>query len=468
MTTNDVEHISLSCKFVNSKLEKSFKSFYIDKYLWQLRLAHILAIIFFVGAVLSEHFFIETQILSAKLRLSIVIPSFILGFIITFIFKDLYKKYFKIFNSYYVIITGLSFITTGYTAPFPYTYSFYSGLIVSLIFNFTFIRQSFAYASITGFILVFTYIALAFEQIINTDYLTHITIYILVVQFLGMFIAYTIEYDGRKSFLLLKHSIDKSNELKKAKENLEQKVQERTSELNIAKSKAEESDKLKTEFLNNMSHEIRTPLNGILGFSKLICKPNLNENKKLAYTKIIEEGGFRLTKIIEDIVDISMIESNQLELSLTEFNIKEFTNNIKKKIENHKTLRSKPELNLQFNFPDETTQTLRSDKLRLNQVIHNLLSNAIKYTDIGTVEFGYSLFENKIIFHIKDEGEGIPEDQKHKLFKRFTHIETNKIPDGTGVGLAISKGIIELLGGKIWHENNKPKGSVFKISLPLK
>lgn len=238
-------------------------------------------------------------------------------------------------------------------------------------------------------------------------------------------------------------------------------------ELLKAKEKAEQSDRLKTEFLNNMSHEIRTPLNGILGFSKLICKDNISTDKRNSYAEIIQQGGKRLTRVIEDIVDISMIESNQLEIIKSRFNLKDSLSNIQLKHKHSNLLKSKPDIELKFNYSIPENIVINSDKIRVEQVMDNLITNALKYSDQGIIEIGCKLNNSTLLFYVKDEGEGIPKDQTNKLFQRFSHIKTDKVPDGTGIGLAISKGIIDLLGGEIWHEHNEPHGAIFSFTIPI-
>jgi hypothetical protein len=239
-------------------------------------------------------------------------------------------------------------------------------------------------------------------------------------------------------------------------------------DLIIAKEKAEESDRLKTEFLNNMSHEIRTPLNGILGFSKMLEKEDLPLEKKTQFIDIIHDGGERLIRVIEDIVDISMIESNQLEITKMNFNLSDLLNNVVLHFTNSNLFKVKSKLSLKLINTIDPLFNINSDKIRLIQILDNLISNAIKYSNEGVIEIACEILNNKQVeIYVKDNGDGIPEHDVHKLFKRFCSIETDKIKEGTGIGLAISKGIVDLMGGKIWHEPNQPKGSIFKFNIPI-
>jgi methyl-accepting chemotaxis protein len=221
----------LSLRFIERKLEKDFYRYYVNRYIWQLRLAHVLAMLFFVIAVVSETSLLTVELFYVPVRLGIVIPSFIVGLVTTFVFSDFYKKYYRIFSIYYVLITSASFIASGVHAPAPYAYTFFTGIIISLIFNFTFIKQDFLKASITGLIVLAAYLLFAYQRIQHVNHLIHITIYIAVANFLGMFICYAIEWDAKRSFLLLRKTEKDAIQLKSMNENLEHRVVERTKEL---------------------------------------------------------------------------------------------------------------------------------------------------------------------------------------------------------------------------------------------
>ncbi len=242
------------------------------------------------------------------------------------------------------------------------------------------------------------------------------------------------------------------------------------SNLTKAKEKAEESDRLKTSFLANMSHEIRTPLNGIIGFGGLLKKDYLSKEKRERYLDIIDANGQQLLELIDDILDISLIESNQLKTSIKEFNINkvmdetyEFFKLFKKNIK-----KDNIELNVTKYFPEKSF-IIESDPDRIKQVLNNLIDNAFKFTEEGKVSFGYQLANSYLEFFVEDNGPGINEAQKESLFKRFTQGEETlkRKHGGAGLGLSISKGIIELLGGKIWHDDSYAEGARFCFTLPV-
>jgi len=238
-------------------------------------------------------------------------------------------------------------------------------------------------------------------------------------------------------------------------------------ELVVSKEKAEESDRLKSAFLANMSHEIRTPLNGILGFTELLIDPDFNEKQKADMARLVLDNGDQLLAIINDVLDISKIESGQIELKYSLFSVKQMINDIKKSFEQRAQVH-KIDLRLAENIPVEEID-LKSDFTKIKQVLSNLLSNALKYTDKGFVEIGFKATEKELIFHVKDSGVGIPAEFREKIFDRFRHLEPNrsKLAGGNGLGLSISKSFIEMMGGQIWVESEVGKGSTFYFTLPV-
>jgi signal transduction histidine kinase len=236
-----------------------------------------------------------------------------------------------------------------------------------------------------------------------------------------------------------------------------------------AKLKAEENDKLKSIFLSNMSHEIRTPMNAILGFSGLLGEPGIKDSDKAYYIDIIKTSGNRLMQVINDIIDLSKLESNQLSISKSFCNLSEIFRNSFESFDQSELLQKKPDVELVLNLPENEIE-LYSDCQRLQQVLDNLLSNAIKYTERGKVETGYRLRyeagKEVIEFFVRDTGVGIPKELRDIIFERFRQVEEDMFHEGAGLGLSISKGIIELLGGRIWLNSEPGSGTTFYFSLP--
>jgi len=241
-------------------------------------------------------------------------------------------------------------------------------------------------------------------------------------------------------------------------------------EMQIAKERAEESDRLKSAFLANMSHEIRTPMNAILGFSELLVNSELTQREREDYIKMIHAKGNELMIIISDLIDISRIEAGDLKLTETNFAVNDFLSTVHVHFKEDKLLKSKPKIQFRKRLQDGLNPIIYSDKNRLKQVFNNLLSNAMKFTSDGFIELGYDIIENQIRFYVKDSGIGIDSDKFEVIFERFRQADysyTRKY-GGTGLGLAISKQIVELLGGKIGVESKPNVGSTFYFTLDFK
>lgn len=239
-------------------------------------------------------------------------------------------------------------------------------------------------------------------------------------------------------------------------------------ELNKAKEKAEESDRLKSAFLANVSHEIRTPMNGILGFSELLKEPKLSGEQQQKYIQIIEKSGARMLNIINDIVSISKIESGTVKVHLSEININEQLQFIYDSLiidANQKQI----QLSFTCDLPEKKAM-ITTDSKMFSGILSNLVKNAIKYTDKGSIEFGYINKAEKIEFYVKDTGIGISKEKTDVIFERFIQADiTDKMArQGAGLGLAISKAYTYMLNGKIWVESELGVGSTFYFELPIK
>ena len=252
-------------------------------------------------------------------------------------------------------------------------------------------------------------------------------------------------------------------ELKKA----EFELKESNLKLQEAKEKAEESDRLKTAFLANISHEIRTPMNGILGFSNMLTRPNVSTEKLKQYAEIIDSCGSQLVSIIDDIIDISKIEANQMKIVVQPEDIHLIFNEL------YTLLKPRAEISkLHFSFETDSKEErlfIHTDGIRLKQILINLIINAFKFTSVGYVKFGYKIKGQFIEFFVKDTGFGIEPKAQQRIFERFTQVENESAdkPGGTGLGLPISKALTELLGGKMWLESEVDKGTIFYFTIPF-
>lgn len=253
-----------------------------------------------------------------------------------------------------------------------------------------------------------------------------------------------------------------------AKEDITEKKKIIT-DLKIAKEKAEESDRLKSAFLANMSHEIRTPLNAILGFSDMLTEDGeLPQEVKEEYTAIINRNADNLLHIIDDILDISKLETGQVKIFKKPFDLSKTLNELYTQYQCKISETGKENIALKLSIPDQPI-SLNTDKVRLNQILSNLLNNSIKFTHQGEIEFGViEVKGQKISFFVSDTGIGIEKSIQSTIFERFRQANdsTTRLYGGTGLGLSIVKNLVELMGGQIQVESEVGKGTTFKFWMP--
>jgi len=261
--------------------------------------------------------------------------------------------------------------------------------------------------------------------------------------------------------------IMQNEELGMHRNKLSELVDVRTKELLEAKLRAEESDKLKTAFLENISHEIRTPLNAILGFINLLSEETDNSTTDKYYYRIINESGKSLLRLIEDIIDFSRLQTGELKASHAACDLNEL---LKQFIlpYHEKIAREKPDLTLITEIPQEKL-LINTDQKKLSQIFIKLIENAIKFTDNGHIKIGISEIKNNLItFYIEDSGIGIRPEFKEKIFERFFKVEdinSTKLYRGAGLGLALARQLAQVLGGRIWVDSDYGKGSTFYFSI---
>jgi hypothetical protein len=247
---------------------------------------------------------------------------------------------------------------------------------------------------------------------------------------------------------------------------VEQKLQKQNEELQAAKEKAEESDRLKSAFLANMSHEIRTPMNGILGFVNLLDNPNLSQLEREKYQTVISQSSQRLLNTINDLIDISKIESGQVKISHSKTPV----NEILKELYDF----FKPEAETKgltfhsFSTLKEGEDLIITDTTKLHSILTNLIKNAIKFTEKGDITFGCRRKEKAIEFFVRDTGIGIPQNRLQAVFNRFEQADmsTTRNYEGSGLGLSIAKAYVEMLGGTISVSSKEKQGTTFRFTLP--
>jgi len=262
-------------------------------------------------------------------------------------------------------------------------------------------------------------------------------------------------FDGKDAILTVARDITERKQYEK--------------ELIETKNKAEENNKLKSAFLANLSHEIRTPLNVILGFSDLLEQEDLDESKKSDFLKNIRLGGNKLLSIINDILDISFIESNQVKTDHQAFSLNDLMDQISSKAQSTIEAFHKPiELKTSRDLKDEQ-DVVFSDPQLIHQVFDKLIDNALKFTDKGYVEIGCKVVDKENIeFYVSDSGIGVSGDLKHLIFERFRQAESGitRQYEGLGLGLSIAKGFVDRLGGSIEFHSKEGEGSTVSFRLP--
>jgi len=233
-------------------------------------------------------------------------------------------------------------------------------------------------------------------------------------------------------------------------------------ELTLAKEKAEENERLKSAFLANMSHEIRTPMNGILGFLELLKNPNLSDESKEKYIDIVNKSGQRLLNTINDIIEISKIDSGQVKIHKSRFSINKLLADL---LNFFKPEATKKGLILE-SYLTQKNIDIESDKSKLESIFTNLIKNAIKFIDKGTISVKLELDNENLIISVKDTGVGISPIKQKNIFERFVQGDTSftRNYEGSGLGLSITKEYVSLLNGKISLKSELGIGTTFWVT----
>lgn len=233
--------------------------------------------------------------------------------------------------------------------------------------------------------------------------------------------------------------------------------------------RAAQSDQLKSAFLANLSHEVRTPLNVIFGFTSMLPDLNYSKEELRWIHQVIELNGRELLHLIEDMVDLSKLEINQLGLFPKPVNLVDTFEYLKENFEFYSAIEKEKNVSFDYNL-ELSDPVVYADETRLTQVLRHLLLNAIRFSDHGIVQFGCYESEDMIVFYVKDQGRGIKPEHETRIFDPFVKFQArdNTIERGVGMGLHLVKKLVELMGGKIWYVTKHQEGSEFYFSIPRK
>ncbi len=463
------------------ELERSFMSYYFHRS--KVHLRYLIAVTFLLYSCFG---FLDAYLFPAEtfslyfLRFGIYLPVSIVVFILTF--SDLFQKLWQEILSFWFFCTGLVIILMPFYLESPDRDLYYAGLMLVLSGGQSLLRTGFIYSLITGTSIWIIYVLSALYGY-STDTKTIISnaSFLFSMNILGIYTTYTLEYYIRQEFVSQRMYEKQKEETDLINQELENRVRQRTIELEIAKTKAEKADRLKSAFLANMSHEIRTPLNSILGFSNLLNDTLENEEER-EFAGIIIKQSNELLNLVNDIVDISKIEAEEIPLQKDKIVFKEFIQNIYHDFMVKQDKLMKKNLMFRLKLPDSEWDNLKiiSDQYRLRQSVANVLDNAFKFTEEGFIELSYDIIEDTtedghfggqtyISVAIQDSGIGISPELLPNIYDRFVRTDdfTIKHYRGAGLGLTITKQILDLMHCQISAVSKVNEGSTFRIDIPL-
>ncbi|MCF6357214.1 MAG: ATP-binding protein [Draconibacterium sp.] len=463
--------------------EREYRSYFFDSSIKISRFAIIVVSVIYIffgyldSIVAGElfRFFILIRI--------IVVPTFL--FVVALSYSKGFIRYWQLLLLVLYIIASIGIIIMLVKLPEAIVYS--GGLVLVFLSGAVLVRLRFILFSVGSWFAVFIYIIAALSN--NVDFIVVVSngFFFIAAIIISMFAAYSNEKFNRQNFSLYLQIERNNAEIEEANKNLEDKVEDRTRLLNsrnidlkneidqrvliekeliIAKDKAEESDMLKSAFLANMSHEIRTPMNGILGFANLLR--DVEDEKELdEFIDIIIKNGEHLLNLINDIIDLSKIEAGILKIEKSEFDLNVLTKEIYDMFCKDKNVVNN---NLKLSYKnglEDDESLIYTDRIRLKQILINLVSNSCKYTDEGSIDFGYTLKDDLLKFYVKDTGIGIKKEDQKYVFDRFMQASTSRTlgRESTGLGLAITKTYLKLMGGNIRVQSKLNVGSKFSFKL---
>lgn len=484
----------LTLNFNNKATEREFRKEYFQKSLPVFRLSFITVTILYAAFGLLDYATTEVFYKSFYMvRYFIVLPVLLATFF--FSFHRHFEKYWQFLLSVCFVISGSGILYMLLINPENIYY--YGGMFLVFMAGYFFIKLRFFPAIIPGAILIIIYniAALVLYKLNHAEYyhIVAANAFYISANIIGVIALYNIERLERVEFYQKAILFKKQLEISDINKNLEAQVEERTkllddrnvklmaeiesrkkigTELIKSKEKAEESDRLKSTFLATMSHELRTPLNAIIGFSDLMSS-DFELDEILGFAKTINTNGNHLLSIVNDLMDISLIESGQMVIIEKTVNLKSFFADLSEVVNYEAQNAKKEHVALKFVSPSlDDDIILKTDSSKLKQVLLNLIKNALKFTHFGAIVYGFEFYKidrkEFVKFFVKDSGIGIPKNKQDLIFDIFRQVEDCNTREygGTGIGLSISKKITNKLGGEIWLESEVGVGSTFYFTIP--
>ncbi len=440
----ELNFLNLSFTGKLQNFEASFLKSYHDAILIQIRIVLIVATLLIAIFGVLDALMVPTQKNTLwMIRYLLYCPSVFSLFL--FSFHPWSRTYMQSALCLGVIISGLCVISMINVIPSPVSYFYYAGLMLTFMFEII-LRLRFTGAALANLSLIISYeISAVWINPTPINILINNNFFFISAAFIGMIASYFMEYFARRNFFL-------THLLKEAKEN------------------ADDANRAKSEFLANMSHELRTPLNAVTGFSELLSSV-VTDQKQKSYLEAIKTGGKSLLTLINDILDLSKIESGKMEIQCTPVNPRMIFNEIEQIF---KAKIAEKNLDFLVDIDDDLPEALSIDETRLRQILLNFVGNSVKFTERGYIRLSAGkIRENEklskidFVISVEDTGIGIPESEQKRIFDAFKQQKGQRVEKfgGTGLGLAICKRLIEIMNGRINVKSAPGEGTVFEILL---
>lgn len=465
--------------FLEKSLEKEYQKYFLKKNLGVIRRLFLVAFVFYaLFGILDGLLLPHMKDVLWLVRYGVVVPLAGIAYGLTY--TSFFTRYYSLVLSGIVFIVGLSTIFITLISPSPISDSYYAGIILVLVFGYTFMRIRFVYATVVGTLLVLTYeIIILFIVSTPAHIFINNTFFFVVSNLIGMSLAYYLELFDRRDFFMDRLYKKEQKKVLKMNQNLEEKVEERSLELKrknkelAQKNKElEKQDKVKDDFIDIVSHEFRTPLTVIKGYVSLLQSQFTDHCPSDAkkYINIIFENNNRLSKMVNDILSLSRIKSGKDPVRWEEISIRDFGAKVLQEVS---LLAKEKDISLVLSSSPDIRFLTDKDKLHI--ILINLLSNAIHHIPVKkSVEINWQTKtikkEKGILISIRDTGDGIEKEQQKNIFEKFYQAGNARTrnKNGCGLGLSIVKLMTQRLGGQVFLESEKGEGTTFFLFLPLK